>query len=433
MSILCGFPLLECVYCAGCLHWAFKRALHTGNYDSATWDKASAMEFSPVPRLCKLIMAIYEDDLENPKFLPPGGYSVNPNWVVKKTTRHETKGRAPPYLIYIDHENLDLVVAIRGLDLGSESDYAILVDNRLGKKKIYDGYVHNGLLKAAAWILDEEGERLKGILEEYMGYGLIVAGHSLGSGVAALLTMLLVQNREKIGDLERSKVRCFAMAPARCMSLNLALAFSDVIFSVILQDDFLPRTSTPLEDIFKSILCLPGVLCMKCLRDTCVPEESKFMDPRRLYAPGRIYHIVERKPFRWGRLPPEVRTGVPVEGRFEHIVPSCNATSDHAIIWIEREAQKALELMVEAEGILGIPEAQKMERQETLAKDQREERLAALRRAVTLKVPHADATSASNTFEDGPRMSWQELIRRLRESNGEGSQSSHTSENDLLL
>ena len=45
---------------------------------------------------------------------------------------------------------------------------------------------------------------------------------------------------------------------------------------------------------------------------------------------------------RCGRFPPEVRTAIPVEGRFEHVVLSCNATSDHGIVWIEREAQKAL-------------------------------------------------------------------------------------------
>jgi hypothetical protein len=39
-----------------------------------------------------------------------------------------------------------------------------------------------------------------------------------------------------------------------------------------------------------------------------------------------------------------VRTAVPVDGRFEHIVLSCNATSDHAIIWIERESQRALDV-----------------------------------------------------------------------------------------
>ena len=39
-----------------------------------------------------------------------------------------------------------------------------------------------------------------------------------------------------------------------------------------------------------------------------------------------------------------MRTAVPVDGRFERIVLSCNATSDHAIIWIEREAQRALDV-----------------------------------------------------------------------------------------
>lgn len=47
---------------------------------------------------------------------------------------------------------------------------------------------------------------------------------------------------------------------------------------------------------------------------------------------------------RCGRFPPVVKTAVPVDGRFEHIVLSCNATSDHAIIWIEKEAKWALEV-----------------------------------------------------------------------------------------
>ena len=49
-------------------------------------------------------------------------------------------------------------------------------------------------------------------------------------------------------------------------------------------------------------------------------------------------------PCRCGRYPPEVRTAVPVEGRFEHIVLSCNATTDHSIVWIEKESQRALEV-----------------------------------------------------------------------------------------
>lgn len=122
-------------------------------------------------------------------------------------------------------------------------------------------------------------------------------------------------------------------------------------------------------------------------------------DPRRLYAPGRLYHIVERKPCRMGRYPPVVRTAVPVDGRFEHIVLSCNATSDHAIIWIEREAQRALDLMLEKYQTMEIPAKQRMERQETLAREHSEEYKAALQRAVTLSVPHAYNPSQYGTFD----------------------------------
>nr|GMC65068.1 calmodulin-binding heat-shock protein [Ipomoea batatas]GME12335.1 calmodulin-binding heat-shock protein [Ipomoea batatas]GME14902.1 calmodulin-binding heat-shock protein [Ipomoea batatas] len=86
---------------------------------------------------------------------------------------------------------------------------------------------------------------------------------------------------------------------------------------------------------------LPCLLFLVCLRDTFIPDGRKLRDPRRLYAPGRMYHIVERKFCRCGRFPPEVRTAIPVDGRFEHIVLLCNGTSDHAIIWIERESESA--------------------------------------------------------------------------------------------
>ncbi|PON51727.1 Mono-/di-acylglycerol lipase [Parasponia andersonii] len=400
MSILCGLPLLECVYCLACARWAWKRCLHTAGHDSETWGLATAEEFEPVPRICCYILAVYEDDLRRPLWEPPEGYGINPDWLVLKRTYEDTKGQAPPYILYLDHDHADIVLAFRGLNLAKESDYAVLLDNKLGKRKFDGGYVHNGLLKAAGWVLQTESDILKDLVERYPNYTLTFAGHSLGSGVAALLTMVAVQNRDKLGNIDRKRIRCYAIAPARCMSLNLAVRYADVINSVVLQDDFLPRTATPLEDIFKSLFCLPCLLCLRCMRDTCIPEEKMLKDPRRLYAPGRLYHIVERKPFRMGRFPPVVRTAVPVDGRFEHIVLSCNATSDHAIIWIEREARRALELVSEKDHIMEIPAKQRMERQETLAKEKSEEYKAALQRAVTLAVPHAYSPSQYGTFDD---------------------------------
>ncbi|KAI9161804.1 hypothetical protein LWI28_020812 [Acer negundo] len=400
MSIICGVPLLECVYCLACARWAWKRCLHTAGHDSETWGLATAEEFEPVPRLCRYILAVYEDDLRNPLWEPSEGYGIDPDWLVLKRTYEDTRGRAPPYILYVDCDHDDIVLAIRGLNLAKESDYQMLLDNKLGKKKFDGGYVHNGLLKAAELVFESECEILKELVEKYPNYTLTFTGHSLGSGVAAMLALMAVQNKDKLASIDRNRIRCYAIAPARCMSLNLAVRYADVINSVVLQDDFLPRTATPLEDIFKSLFCLPCILCLRCMRDTCMSEEKMLKDPRRLYAPGRLYHIVERKLFRCGRFPPVVRTAVPVDGRFEHIVLSCNATSDHAIIWIEREAQRALHLMHDKDHDMEIPEKQRMERQETLQREHTEEYKAALQRAVTLSVPHAFTPSQYGTFDE---------------------------------
>ncbi|KAE8705301.1 putative 60S ribosomal protein L36e [Hibiscus syriacus] len=398
MSIICGVPLLECVYCLACARWAWKRCLHSAGHDSETWGLATVEEFEPVPRLCSYILAVYEEDIRHPLWEPPGGYGINPDWLILRRTYEDTQGRAPPYILYLDHDHADIVLAIRGLNLAKESDYQLLLDNKLGKKKFDGGYVHNGLLKAAGWVLDAECDILKELVEKHPNYTLTFAGHSLGSGVASMLALVVVRHHDKLGNIDRRRIRCYAIAPARCMSLNLAVRYADVINSV---DDFLPRTATPLEDIFKSLFCLPCLLCLRCMRDTCIPEETMLRDPRRLYAPGRLYHIVERKPFRLGRFPPVVRTAVPVDGRFEHIVLSCNATSDHAIIWIEREARRAMDIMLEEDRIMEIPAKQRMERQETLAREHSEEHKAALQRAVTLSVPYAFSPSQYGTFDEG--------------------------------
>lgn len=399
MSVSCG---VECVVILGFSRWLWKRCTYVGSDDSATWPTATPDEFEPVPRVCRLILAVYEPDLRHPKFPPSGGYRLNPDWLVKRVTHEQTEGHAPPYIIYVDHEHREIVLAIRGLNLAKESDYQLLLDNRLGMQKFDGGYVHHGLWKSAIWLLNEESETLKRLwMENGSNYDIVIAGHSLGSGVASILAVIVANHGDNLGGVPRSKVRCYAVAPARCMSLNLAVKYADVIHSIILQDDFLPRTATPLEDIFKSIFCLPCLLFSVCLRDTFIPEGRKLGDPRRLYAPGRMYHIVERKFCRCGRYPPEVRTAIPVDGRFEHIILSCNATSDHGIIWIEREAEKALQRMRESSAkiVTTAPNIQKIERLRTIEKEHKD----ALERAVSLNIPHAVTSPDEENPDSNPQ------------------------------
>nr|AFN53694.1 class 3 lipase [Linum usitatissimum] len=169
--------------------------------------------------MCRYILSVYEDDLFNPQWEPPGGYGINPDCVKLKRTYLDTQGRAPPYLLYLDHKHSDIVLAIRGLNLARESDYKLLLDNKLGEMKVAGGYVHNGLMKAASWILESECEVLKEVLRDFSSYSLTFAGHSLGAGVAAMLALVVVLNGGgKLGCIERKRIRCFAIAPARCPS-----------------------------------------------------------------------------------------------------------------------------------------------------------------------------------------------------------------------
>ncbi|RWW11517.1 hypothetical protein BHE74_00011660 [Ensete ventricosum] len=167
MSLACCLPIVECVYCLACARWAWKRLLHSAGHDSETWGLASAVEFEPVPRLCRYILAVYEDDLDHPQWAPPGGYGIDTRSVVFRKTYEDTHGRAPPYLIYVDHKNSDIVLAIRGFNFAQEGDYALLLDNGLGKRKFSGGYVHNGLLTAAVWVFDAECKILRELLEKY--------------------------------------------------------------------------------------------------------------------------------------------------------------------------------------------------------------------------------------------------------------------------
>lgn len=230
MSVSCG---AEWVVVLGCMRWAWKRCTYIGSDDSATWPTATAAEVEPIPRVCRTILAVYDPGL---RCAPAAGYWVRPDWVVKRADYEQTLGNAPPYLIYVDHDHREIVLAIRGLNLASQSDYRVLLDNRLGMQMFDGGYVHNGLLKSAVWMLKRESETLRRLWEENgRGYKMVFAGHSLGSGVAALLSVIVANHGDQLGRLPRTLLRCYAVAPARCMSLNLAVKYADIIHSVVLQ------------------------------------------------------------------------------------------------------------------------------------------------------------------------------------------------------
>ena len=89
---------------------------------------------------------------------------------------------------------------------------------------------------------------------------LVVVGHSLGGGTAALTTMLFQQGRERGRQLPRlsgvmalltasrltefPNIRCYAFAPAAVISANLCARSRTCVTTLVLHDDIVPRACT---------------------------------------------------------------------------------------------------------------------------------------------------------------------------------------------
>ncbi|CAF2074163.1 BnaC01g42360D [Brassica napus] len=153
MLILCGCcPLLECCYSLGFARWDYKRYLYTAGQDSQDCRRASAF--------CRYILSIYEDDIQIPLWEPPQGYGygINKQSHIKQSY---TQSRAPAYILYLDHDHKDVVVAIRGLSC----EYAVLLDNKLRETK-FDG----GRICAQRAVEDEECKVLKELVVKYPSF-----------------------------------------------------------------------------------------------------------------------------------------------------------------------------------------------------------------------------------------------------------------------
>jgi hypothetical protein len=152
----------------------------------------------------------------------------------------------PAYFIAIDDRRLNAVVlAIRGTASLKDAltDLAATVD------EFGIGFGHRGMVRAANWFRDCEMERLQKLCKE-KSLKLIVCGHSLGAGTAALVTMLFKSHFDDI--------HCYAFAPPASVSDGLCAMTEDHITSVILGDDIVPRFSTvSVENLRQEVIDYP--------------------------------------------------------------------------------------------------------------------------------------------------------------------------------
>ena len=134
------------------------------------------------------------------------------------------------------------------------------------------GYSHFGMLAAARWMKSEIANDLEMALVENPGMRLLIIGHSLGGGTAAMLTMML---REQGGVF--SEAECIAIACPACMTLELAESCKNYVTTVINSCDVIPTISPGSADV---------------LREE-VTRSSWYSDFRRDMRSSRLFRAVE--------------------------------------------------------------------------------------------------------------------------------------------
>eukprot|EP00850_Spirogloea_muscicola_P015399 SM000117S25519 [mRNA] locus=s117:275520:278093:- [translate_table: standard] len=246
------------------LAWNVKRWLRSGAQDSQGWPAAPVEDVQAIVHYCQLVQGAYARE---PGDIPARAPFVRPNDVVRFVgwpSGPVEDAMCPPHFVYANAASQEVVLAIRGMRMSCPTDYRTLLSNRRGEQTYARGYVHKGVYGAARWLCDRTAECLRQTLAKVAGDScgsarLVIVGHSLGAGIAAVLAMILADHARELLGVDRAALSCYAFAPPRVVSLDLAMAYSDIVRGIVLQDDFWPRASTSvIVKCFISVLC--GVL-----------------------------------------------------------------------------------------------------------------------------------------------------------------------------
>ena len=152
-----------------------------------------------------------------------------------------------PFLVCLDHERQSVVIAIRGtLSLADVVTDLTASTHPIELPGFPDFLVHKGMLKTATWIVEklDKGKVLEEAFGKVFNYKLVCVGHSLGSGCACILSMLL---QDKYPDIQ-----CFCYSPTGALLNETAAKHTEsFVTSVTLGMDLVARMNVPNAHILK--------------------------------------------------------------------------------------------------------------------------------------------------------------------------------------
>ena len=152
----------------------------------------------------------------------------------------------PPIFLVRHKETNSIVLCIRGT--WNIQDF--IVDFKCYASEWGLGKAHEGIAAISnALLKDEElNEAISGALRENPDYRLVAVGHSLGAGIASLLTINWRYKKMY------NKPVCFAIAPPPILTASVWDKGQDYIYSFVNEDDVVPRLSKHgLEDAILKI------------------------------------------------------------------------------------------------------------------------------------------------------------------------------------
>ena len=138
----------------------------------------------------------------------------------------------PAYIIVRDPILHSFVLAIRGThttrDIFTSLSGAAKPHHYVDQHGLVLGYSHFGMLAGARWIFKHCKDVLLAAHEAQPDYKLLVTGHSMGGGAAAMLTMMFREQLSQFCDAE-----CYTFACPGCMTLELAESCSPYVSTLI--------------------------------------------------------------------------------------------------------------------------------------------------------------------------------------------------------
>ena len=153
---------------------------------------------------------------------------------------------APAFYVAVDREKENIVLAVRGTL--ESSDMITDVVSRPIKAQFPTkasnpsivGHVHSGIWAAANFVLEQSLPYLQNAVKSNPEYPILVTGHSMGGGCAALLALLLRTHP----DLDnRGSVRAVCLAPAAVMDEELSKLCCGFVTSLVYNFDLVPRVN----------------------------------------------------------------------------------------------------------------------------------------------------------------------------------------------